>query len=114
MQVSWVNMNQSNYRLGLKATSLPGLSPVSHVNCGFPQLTHRCQASFLYPVIGVFRDNRFRSVSTAATFSQDLKQQADIVRIIGDYIPLEKAGAQNFTGLCPFHKEKTHSFSVHA
>jgi len=90
------------------------LSQVSHVNCGFPQLTHRRQASFLYPVIGVFRDNRFRSVSTAATFSQDLKQQADIVRIIGDYIPLKKAGAQNFTGLCPFHKEKSPSFSVHA
>ena len=53
-------------------------------------------------------------MSTAATFSQDLKQQADIVRIIGDYIPLKKAGAQNFTGLCPFHKEKTPSFSVHA
>jgi DNA primase len=54
------------------------------------------------------------SVATATTFSQDLKQQADIVRIIGDYIPLKKAGAQNFTGLCPFHKEKSPSFSVHA
>jgi len=53
-------------------------------------------------------------VATASTFSQDLKQQADIVRIIGDYIPLKKAGAQNFTGLCPFHKEKSPSFSVHA
>lgn len=53
-------------------------------------------------------------MSTAATFSQDLKQQADIVRIIADYLPLKKAGAQNFTGLCPFHKEKSPSFSVHA
>ncbi|PYY22360.1 MAG: DNA primase [Acidobacteria bacterium] len=53
-------------------------------------------------------------MATASTFSQDLKQQADIVRIIGDYIPLKKAGAQNFTGLCPFHKEKSPSFSVHA
>jgi len=53
-------------------------------------------------------------VATASTFSQDLKQQADIVRIIGDYVPLKKAGAQNFTGLCPFHKEKSPSFSVHA
>ena len=53
-------------------------------------------------------------MATAITFSQDLKQQADIVRIIGDYIPLKKAGAQNFTGLCPFHKEKSPSFSVHA
>ena len=53
-------------------------------------------------------------MATASTFSQDLKQQADIVRIIGDYIPLKKAGAQNFIGLCPFHKEKSPSFSVHA
>jgi DNA primase len=47
-------------------------------------------------------------------FSYTLKQQADIVRIIGDYVRLKKAGAQNFSGLCPFHKEKTPSFSVHA
>jgi DNA primase len=47
-------------------------------------------------------------------FAYTLKQQADIVRIIGDYVRLKKAGAQNFTGLCPFHKEKTPSFSVHA
>jgi len=53
-------------------------------------------------------------MSTAATFAQDLKQQADIVRIIADYVQLKKAGAQNFIGLCPFHKEKSPSFSVHA
>jgi DNA primase len=53
-------------------------------------------------------------MSTAATFAHDLKQQADIVRIIGDYIQLKKTGGQNFVGLCPFHKEKSPSFSVHA
>ena len=53
-------------------------------------------------------------MSTAATLKEDLKQQADIVRIIGDYVQLKKAGAQNFVGLCPFHKEKSPSFSVHA
>jgi len=47
-------------------------------------------------------------------FAYTVKQQADIVRIIGDYIKLKKAGAQNFSGLCPFHSEKTPSFSVHA
>ena len=47
-------------------------------------------------------------------FSYTVKQQADIVRIIGDYVKLKKAGAQNFSGLCPFHKEKTPSFSVHS
>jgi len=47
-------------------------------------------------------------------FAQNVKQQADIVRIIGEYVRLKKAGAQNFSGLCPFHSEKTPSFSVHA
>jgi DNA primase len=47
-------------------------------------------------------------------FAYTVKQQADIVRIVGDYIKLKKAGAQNYTGLCPFHGEKTASFSVHA
>ena len=50
----------------------------------------------------------------AEDFKETLKQQADIVRIIGDYIKLKKAGAQNYSGLCPFHGEKTPSFSVHA
>ncbi|MGA3347537.1 MAG: DNA primase [Candidatus Sulfotelmatobacter sp.] len=47
-------------------------------------------------------------------FKEIVKQQADIVRIVGDYIKLKKAGAQNYSGLCPFHGEKTPSFSVHA
>jgi DNA primase len=50
----------------------------------------------------------------ADNFAQSVKQQADIVRIVGDYVKLRKTGAQNFTGLCPFHKEKTGSFSVNA
>jgi DNA primase len=51
---------------------------------------------------------------TTEDFKETVKQQADIVRIIGDYIKLKKAGAQNYAGLCPFHGEKTPSFSVHA
>ena len=47
-------------------------------------------------------------------FAYTVKQQADIVRIIGDYIKLKKAGGANFSGLCPFHKEKTPSFTVQA
>ena len=43
-----------------------------------------------------------------------VKQQADIVRVVSEYVKLRKAGAQNFAGLCPFHQEKTPSFSVHA
>jgi DNA primase len=47
-------------------------------------------------------------------FAYTVKQQADIVRIVGEYVKLKKAGAQNYSGLCPFHNEKTPSFSVHA
>ena len=50
----------------------------------------------------------------ASDFKDALKQQADIVRVVGDYVKLKKAGAQNYSGLCPFHNEKTPSFSVHA
>ena len=53
-------------------------------------------------------------MTSSDNFKEALKQQADIVRIVGDYVKLKKAGAQNFSGLCPFHSEKTASFSVHA
>ena len=45
------------------------------------------------------------------TFLDDLKRQADIVRVVGDYVQLKKKGA-NWMACCPFHKEKTPSFSV--
>ncbi|HZP24247.1 MAG TPA: CHC2 zinc finger domain-containing protein, partial [Terriglobales bacterium] len=47
-------------------------------------------------------------------FAHTVKEQADIVRLVGEYVTLRKSGAQNFQGLCPFHNEKTPSFSVHA
>src|SRR5712672_1262142 len=51
-------------------------------------------------------------MAEAGTFADRVKQQADIVRIVGEYVQLKKAG-QNFRGLCPFHAEKTPSFNVH-
>ncbi len=45
------------------------------------------------------------------TFIDDLKRQADIVRVVQDYVSLKKKGA-NWMACCPFHKEKTASFSV--
>lgn len=51
-------------------------------------------------------------MAEAGSFADKVKQQADIVRVIGEYVPLRKSG-QNFTGLCPFHSEKTPSFAVH-
>src|SRR5215469_5877930 len=51
-------------------------------------------------------------MAEAGSFAERVKQQADIVRVIGDYVRLKKSGA-NFAGLCPFHQEKTPSFNVH-
>ncbi len=53
-------------------------------------------------------------MTLSSDFAQTLKLQADVVRIVGEYVSLRKIGAQNYSGLCPFHKEKTPSFSVHA
>jgi DNA primase len=51
-------------------------------------------------------------MAEAGSFADRVKQQADIVRVVGEYVRLKKSG-QNFTGLCPFHSEKTPSFAVH-
>src|SRR5467141_2122855 len=45
------------------------------------------------------------------SFAERVKQQADIVRVVGEYVRLKKTG-KDFSGLCPFHQEKTPSFTV--
>ena len=45
------------------------------------------------------------------SFIAELNDRADIVELVGRFVPLKKAGA-NFQGLCPFHDEKSPSFSV--
>ncbi|WP_100331596.1 DNA primase [Bacillus xiapuensis] len=42
---------------------------------------------------------------------QQIKQSLDIAEVIGDYVQLKKQG-RNYFGLCPFHGEKSPSFSV--
>lgn len=45
-------------------------------------------------------------------FAQHVKASVDIVRVVGDYVRLKKSGSERWVGLCPFHSEKTPSFSV--
>lgn len=45
------------------------------------------------------------------SFIQDLLSRVDIVDVVGRYVQLKKGGA-NFMGLCPFHNEKSPSFTV--
>ncbi|MBI4877028.1 MAG: DNA primase [Acidobacteria bacterium] len=46
-------------------------------------------------------------------FVEHLKASVDIVKVIGEYVRLKRSGPR-WMGLCPFHTEKTGSFSVHA
>jgi DNA primase len=87
----------------------------------FPQLLHSNRGPVYF--IQLLSSSQFlrralppskTQMSNPGDFAYTVKQQADIVRIIGDYIKLKKTGAQNYSGLCPFHGEKTPSFSVHA
>ena len=43
--------------------------------------------------------------------TQEVRTRASIVEVVSDYVTLKKAG-QNYSGLCPFHSEKTPSFTV--
>ena len=46
-------------------------------------------------------------------FVDQLKSSIDIVKVIGEYVRLKRSGSSGrFVGLCPFHQEKTPSFSV--
>ena len=45
------------------------------------------------------------------SFIEGVRDAADIAQVISDYVPLKRAGTR-LKGLCPFHQEKTPSFSV--
>ena len=44
--------------------------------------------------------------------AETVRNSADIIRVVSDYVSLKGSG-NAFKGLCPFHSEKTPSFSVH-
>ena len=53
-------------------------------------------------------------MSSRAHYDASAVRAVDIVAVIGEYVRLERKGATGrFSGLCPFHQEKTPSFSVH-
>ena len=41
-----------------------------------------------------------------------VRERSDIVKVVSGYLQLKKTGRDSFTGLCPFHQEKTASFNV--
>ncbi len=51
------------------------------------------------------------TVSIPQSFIQELVARADVLEVVGRYVQLKKGGA-NFMGLCPFHDEKSPSFTV--
>jgi DNA primase len=46
-------------------------------------------------------------------FAEQLKSSVRIENVVGEYVRLRKSGPNRFMGLCPFHSEKTASFTVH-
>ena len=56
------------------------------------------------------RDNKRKG---PMDFVEQLKSAVDIVSVVGEYVRLRKSSALRYTGLCPFHSEKTPSFTVH-
>src|SRR5260221_1434701 len=45
-------------------------------------------------------------------FAYTVKTSVDIVRVVGEYVRLKRQSGSRYAGLCPFHQEKTPSFSV--
>jgi len=88
-----------------------GLLPVRVFLIGWMLKPHRLQPTLLIRVQYCLQHFNSSNMAEPGSFAERVKQQADIVRVIGEFVRLKKSG-QNFTGLCPFHGEKTPSFSV--
>lgn len=47
------------------------------------------------------------------TIAEAVKANSDLLEVIGSSVKLRQAGSDTWKGLCPFHSEKSPSFSVH-
>ncbi len=45
---------------------------------------------------------------------RQVRESVDVVEVVSEYVSLKKRGGKNYFGLCPFHQEKTPSFSVNS
>jgi DNA primase len=92
---------------------IPGSAESSGERVGTRPTTLRHARHEARRVQYVFQNSNRNDMAEPGSFTDRVKQQADIVRVVGEYVRLKKSGL-NFTGLCPFHSEKTPSFSVSA
>jgi DNA primase len=68
---------------------------------------------YLIRSIRLKRDNS--PIGVHMDFLEQVKSSVDIVKVVGEYVRLKKAGGSpSYKGLCPFHNEKTPSFTVHS
>ena len=104
---SYVFNSKSSARQGHKrliARQTSGLASQTSMNdSGYP-LSQR-------PDLAATASGHNTAVSIPQSFIQELLARADVVDIVGRFVQLKKGGA-NFMGLCPFHGEKSPSFSV--
>src|SRR5260370_23508365 len=64
------------------------------------------------PIFLQHHSNAAATMGAGMDFAEQLKSAVDIAQVIGEYVRLRKASSARYTGLCPFHTEKTASFSV--
>src|SRR5262249_9580693 len=93
--------SSSSSALPVSATCWRSCVPNGHTDWCSKQTCHLSQYDTLRP----------NTLRIPRGFSDELRNQADIVRIVSDYVSLKKKG-RDWAACCPFHNEKTPSFYV--
>ena len=97
------------------ASRAPGTGPcfrrfsVSRLSCRAINVLSSAEVAITcYPEV-------FAHFLLGMSFVEQLKSNLDIVEVVSQYVRLKRQGAgSSYTGLCPFHTEKSPSFNVHA